>query len=222
MKLNSLLLNDEMKKELSVFIKRDIEVLNAVTFYKIAKLYNLTSVANNLFSCIERCFSMIVETPSFVHLDFNLLFKVFKSSGLSIDSEVQVFNAASDWLKHNSIERSKYAKQLLLTVRLPLLSDDAIKYLLDNNSIMVKRDECVNILKGALISKQNFLSTESSSYYTGRYCEQNMFNILLCGRSNDYFRNTSKSITQIDGKSFNCVKSLLKMNKFMNIPEQFI
>ena len=81
----------------------------------------------------ERCFPIVIETKNFFHLDFNLVVKILASSELNIHSEVEVLNAAINWLKHNIEERNKYAKQLLLKVRLPLLSEHALKYVLDKN-----------------------------------------------------------------------------------------
>ena len=98
-----------------------ISVENAATFYTLAKLFNLLSANKFSLNYIERCFPMVVETKNFIHLDFSLVAKILASSELNIHTEVEIFNAAFTWLKHNIEERSKYAKQLLLKVRLSLL-----------------------------------------------------------------------------------------------------
>ena len=56
---------------------------------------------------------MIADTVNFLELDFIIIKKILSSSGLNIDSELQVFNAADSWLCHDITERRKYAKELL-------------------------------------------------------------------------------------------------------------
>ena len=86
-------------------------------------------------SLIEQCFSMFADSEIFLELEFNYIIKIISSSGLNIDSELQVFNAADSWLSHDITERSKYAKDLLSKVRLPLLSISALKQVLNRVSI---------------------------------------------------------------------------------------
>ena len=129
-KLNKLMLNDENPK-LSNCIKKKVTKNNVLTIYSLAKLYKLATFFNACLVYVERCFPIVVETKNFLHLDFSLVKKILNSSDLNIHSEIEVFNAVINWLKHNSEERSKYAKQLLLKVRLSLLSEHALKYAFD-------------------------------------------------------------------------------------------
>ena len=99
---------------------------------------------------------MVVETQNFLHLNFKLVEKILASSELNIHSEVEVFNAAITWLKHNSEERSKYAKQLLLKVRIPLLSEHALEYVLSKVLFFSEKNNCVNMLETVLVNKNYF------------------------------------------------------------------
>ena len=45
-------------------------------------------------SLIEQCFPMFSDSDNFLELNINYVRKIFKSSELNIDSELQVFNAA--------------------------------------------------------------------------------------------------------------------------------
>ena len=200
-----------------------ITVDNVNTIFTAAKNHNLFSIAELSIRYIERNFSMIVETKSFSQLDFSLVAKILGSSELNIHSEVEVFNAANDWLKQNSEEQSKCAKQLLLKVRLSLLSQYAIKYLLDEPSFFSENKECVKQLKETLAIKTRNLPNNKRGYYTSRYCYQNEFNVLLCGgytkdpttlKTRKHFR----SAHQTDWFNLNNVKDL----PFMKNEKEFL
>ena len=119
------------------------------------------------------------QTQNFLELEFNIVAKILSSSQLNIHSELEVINAATKWLRYNAKVRSKFTKQLLLTVRLPLLSDDAINYILTKTSLFTENTECVNVLQEVLIQKEKFIQSKSSKYRTIRYCNQKKFNIIL-------------------------------------------
>ena len=112
------------------YFQRETSVERCAAFYSLAKLFELSSLAKSAFSYVERCFAMAVETQNFFHLDHRALLKILASSGLRVDSETEVYDAATAWLNHRSSEeRSKRAVQLLLKVRLPLLSPSTLEHL---------------------------------------------------------------------------------------------
>ena len=184
-----------MKKDTSTKIcqkiKNKITLDNVLTLYSLAKLYKLATVYELFFKYIERCFQIVVETQNFLHLDFNLVAKILNSSELNIDSEVEIFNAVVTWLKHNTEERSKYAKHLLLKVRFTLLADPALRFISNFDSTFSKKEDFVKILKEVYTNRLNH---KSSSCYTSRYCGQQMFNIILCGGFNVKRNNVVNTI----------------------------
>ena len=130
LKMNKLMLNEDKYSKISDLIEENKNVDNVLTFYSLAKFYKLATISESSLFYIERCFPMVVETRNFLHLDLSIVAKILASSELNIHSEVEVFNAVITWLKHNIEERNKYTKQLLLKVRLSLLSEYAINYIL--------------------------------------------------------------------------------------------
>ena len=76
MKINNLLLKKDVK--LSEYIEDNVSVQNVTTFYQLAKLYNLKSFAVITLSYIERCFSMVVESQSFLEIEYNLVKKILQ------------------------------------------------------------------------------------------------------------------------------------------------
>ena len=135
---------------------------------------------------------------------------------MSVHSELEVLNVANNWLKHDIEKRSKFAKQLLLTIRLSLLSDHALRYILTNTSIFTENKECINVIKNILFRNKNFFQSDSSKDSTNRYCNQETFNILVCG-GKDGDRRTIRNVTQVYGSKLNYMKvlpSFLKQPSF--------
>ena len=151
---------------------------------------------------------MVIETQNFLHLEFGQVLKILASSELNIHSEVEVLTAASSWLKHNSEERRTYAKELLLKVRLTLLSEHALKYILDSKTLLTEVQECVKILKEVY---KNQLKQTTNNRFTTRYCSQNMFSFLLCGGFDTLSMNAVKTVNQVYGSNLNKTKVLSPM-----------
>ena len=138
----------------------------------------LDELLKNSLRFFERCFKTILDSKSFLDLDFKYVRKILSSDELNIDSELEVIAAADAWLSHNIAERSKYAKRLLVTTRLHLLSDYALRYVLEESVFSANKD-CAGILK-VVLDKNKDLMLDNGNL-TARYCKQNSFSFLLCG-----------------------------------------
>ena len=141
-------------------------------------MFNLSSVAQKALKVIERCYTNVIETENFLQLDVNLVKKIFFSSELNITSELEVFTAANDWINFKVNKRKKYAKALLLAVRLPLLSDPALNHLLGYS--ICNNDECRSLVRSVLLDRKTFHQQGKS--VEPRYCSQNLFEIFLSSR----------------------------------------
>ena len=133
------MLDKGVKNEKIKHIDDKVTIRNISIFYNLANLYNFSSLAETTLNYIQRCYTMVVKTQSFLELSFKQVAKIFSSSELNIHSEIEVFNAAINWLKHKNEERSKYAKQLLLTVRFHLFSDCELNCVLNNTSSFIEK-----------------------------------------------------------------------------------
>ena len=102
-------------------MKNKMTSRNNLLYHKIAEIFKLSGLIQTSMSYADRCFLMVAKTKNFLELDFALVKKILQSSKLHITSELEVFNAANDWISYKSEERIKHAKDIILTVRLPLL-----------------------------------------------------------------------------------------------------
>ena len=128
---------------------------------------------------IERCFTVVSDNESFNQLDYNLILKIFASSSLLITSEIEVFKVAEIWLNYNIKERRKYAKNILLKVRLHLLSKDTLQQLLDDSTFFKKDHVCIKLLNKILNCQGICFLNTSSVYQKSRYCSQKSFKIVV-------------------------------------------
>ena len=111
-------------------IKTIIYPQNVAIYYHLSKLFSLNNLSEETKAYIHCWFTTVAETKNFLELDIESVKKVLSSSDLHVTSEIEVFNAADAWIRYKFDERKKHSKALLMTVRLSLLSINALKYFL--------------------------------------------------------------------------------------------
>ena len=126
-KLNKIFLNEVKDVRIRKTLISKIYKKNCLVLYCLSKIFKLSNSVKASINLIEQSFSMFAGSDNFLKLEFKYITKILSSSGLNIDSELQVLNAADSWLFHDLSERRKYANDLLSKVRLPLLSIPALK-----------------------------------------------------------------------------------------------
>ena len=155
---------------------------------------------------------MIVITNNYLQLDFTLVAKILGSSGLTIDTELQVLHAAHRFVSHNYSERSKFAKDLLLKVRLPLLSDHVLNYISSRNKYFNEIDDCVEVLREVSQNNKSIYQKKSKTFFSYRFCRQDMFNIIVNGGyMTDEHGKIERVLTStqlLSGKNFKVLKNL--------------
>ena len=159
---------------------------------------------------------MVSETQNVLALDLSFVYKIISSSGIRLTSELEVFSAVDAWTSYNITERNKFAKELLLKVRIPLLTNHAVKSLFDTKSCFLKNKECVTILKNVVQSKEIVFPKKYTSYYTNRFCNQSMFNIIISGGIK---LNPLKKVHFIDGKTLKRIKGFNSLSKHQFLHE---
>ena len=125
---------------------------------------------------------------------------------------------ADSWLRHCYDQRSKFAKNLFLTVRLPLLSESVLKKVLGrsyntrNSTVFQSNEECLEMTKKILENKEKFYQDRPTLSYKTRYCSQKQINVMVCGGINqleeEYGANSGFVITKVDGEKFDNLEIL--------------
>ena len=211
LKLNRLLLHKDVENKFVKYMADNITVEKVATYYKVASLFSLFLLYKQSLCYVERCFPMVADSLNFVNLDYNLVAKVVSRSELHIDSELQVYYALDKWLSHNIIERSKYAVDLMLKIRLSLLSHHALTLMLTKNSCFTMSEECTSIVKETLKGKKGLYSNNLSN--KTRFCKQNKFNILVCGGEDVLYNRIVSNVNNINANHHYSVSMLPQMKE---------
>ena len=104
------------------------------------------------------------------------------------------------------IMNKKHAENLLLQVRFPLLSDYALKYILNKTSSFWKINECRIIIDDMLKHKRNFIQ-ESRNCFINRYCSDNLYSIFIRGKNLSALYTIGK-VKEVDQSSLKYSKML--------------
>lgn len=203
---NKLHVDKSVENMLSSLIENKVNDKSAIMFYSLARIFKLSSLSKLSFSYVERWFAIICVTSNFSELDFTHLRDILASSNLNVASELEVFNAAERWLQHDVQQRNKHAKDLLLTVRLSLLSQQTLKHLLRASSAFSNCGECAASLIEVLKCKETCSKKLLKVVETNRYCNNNDFDVLVCGR--DRKRNRFLKVLRCDGSNLNYVEDI--------------
>ena len=190
-----------------------INTVNAATYYKIANIFALSNLSKFSLCFIERRFTTVANSQNFLKLDSTSVAKILSRNELHIDSELQVYEAADAWLSYNLNKCSKISNYILMKTRLPLLSDDAIKFLLRNSSTFYKNEEFAATIQEFLQNKNFFLEFKSKHIYQSRYCNQNNFNIIVCGGRAATTISTLRDVYSIEANNVGNVNVLPQMKE---------
>ena len=194
------------------YIKHKINLQNFTFFFKFADVFHMPKLYQTTLHHIERCFTLAVESSNFLNLNFALVRKILCSSELHLTTEIEVFKAANDWIAYEREERTKFAPALLSTVRLHLLSDDALRSLMREEHHVCETDEIRAAVQSALEVKKMLSKENCCNFTASRYCSQEKFDIMFCEYDVPTFDNAK--LTLVDGTKFEVVKKVsLKHNK---------
>ena len=172
---NVLLQKDAEEAFYSEQVKRKMNVRSVAALYFSSVFFKSPKMFESSLRFTERRFQVVAASRDFLELDFKNVIKIISSDELNIDSELEVVYAADAWLSHDAAERCKFARRLLLRVRLHLLSDCALEHVLEQTSCFSADEGCARIIREALNSKKIPANVAS------RYCSQNDFDFIFCG-----------------------------------------
>ena len=212
-KLSRLSYLENIKNLISRSLIEKIDLSNVVTYHQFARTFQLEELVKKTFSYMQRCFTMICKTENFTELDFVHVQKMLSSSELDITSEVEVLKSVKCWLAKKYTKRVQFAKDLLFTVRLPLLSDHVLKKVLGKSSVFKKSDECKNLIKEILEDKSKLYPNKSSVNYKTRYCSQDNYKVSINGGFDVKGKNVC-NVVLADVKKFKDVDELEQLPEY--------
>ena len=178
LKNRKVILEENEETKVTKVIKESVSLQSVALSYFIAKTFYLPKLSNNRFKLIQRCLFKVAQTKNFLELDYVSVKKILSSSELHITSELEIMKVADSWLRHNYNQRSKYANDILLRVRLPLLSMSVLKKVLGrsyntrNSTVFQKNEECLETINKILENREEFYRDRTRLNFNTRYCSQ--------------------------------------------------
>ena len=171
------MLSDELESKICVYLQKIVKIENSVMNYQLSSYFNQRHFSRLSKSYIERRFLMVAETRGYLEQDFKFVSRILFSNELNISSELEVFKAADNWLSYDIVGRSQHAKDILLKVRLHLLSDPALDHVLRKHSSFGNNEEC-RVLMEKILKEKTVYRNSINFRYNARYCSQTMFNVI--------------------------------------------
>ena len=204
---NKVVLSKNIENETNKRIRKKLSNKNVLFFYQLSRTFALCSLARQSLNCVERCFTMLAESPTFLELDCNAVSKVLASSELYVTSEIEVLRTALAWLTYNIKGRRKFANKIISKIRLLLLQDCSdLRRFLNETSSTNGIDECFEVVKETLNKQKNCFQNEKS--HINRYCNHTSFDVLVIGGYSWAKEKSTKSVKQIDGRNLKTLKDL--------------
>ena len=170
-KTGNLLSLGNTTNELKNSLKEELSSGNSCFYYELMKQCRKKENILIVLHYIQEHFCKIIEDNKHLDLGFDSLKDLLSDSGLKLSSEIEVFNAADLWIKHDANERSRFAIELLKLVRFPLLSPAALDLLVKKENSFTKSlrsNEYLNKVVGKHKNKAfNTFSNDCQNRYYG-------------------------------------------------------
>ncbi|XP_065561489.1 actin-binding protein IPP-like [Artemia franciscana] len=113
------------------FLIEEFHPANCLGIYRFAEDHNFKILSEAAFNFVCQNFVEVVKEEEFLELPKHILLTILASEDLRIDEEYQVFDSAIRWIKSNLDERRQYVFEILIHVRLPLISTRALQESVD-------------------------------------------------------------------------------------------
>ncbi|UYV67113.1 BTBD9 [Cordylochernes scorpioides] len=108
----------ELLTSISEYLQAVLSIRNVCLIYDIARLYQLSSLAELCCDYIDRHASHIITTDSFLTLSASTLESILQRDSFCVP-EVDIFRVAAEWVKRNGPGSENVLRRC---VRLPLIS----------------------------------------------------------------------------------------------------
>ena len=167
-----------------------VTVENVATYHQVAKIFNMPAFSKATFRCIERFFDTVAKNHNFLHLDLACVSQILSSLKLNVTSELEVLRAADRWLSFKAALRRAFATDLLVKVRLPLLSNRELDKFLNDSFAFRKCEKCTSLIDDVSKRKNRDKVTEP------RHCED--FDLVVVGGSD---LDIEHPVQRVDGRS---------------------
>lgn len=104
------------------FLQQEIDAYSCLDVVSFAEAYEMADLLTHANDFVLRHFQDVSITPKFHDLPVEKLKKYLQSSSLCVQSELPVFKAIMSWIEAFPRQRVRVARELMRTVRFPLMT----------------------------------------------------------------------------------------------------
>ena len=141
----------EVKEECCKFLLNGLDLTNCFNIKSVAKGYDCPKLLAATTQFIATNFKKIVDTSEFYGLEHQEVSDLIASDNINAPNEEKVYESVVAWVKHDAKIRSQHLPSLMHHVRLPLISQDYLTALINNEDPLFEGyPECQRDIKEAL------------------------------------------------------------------------
>lgn len=194
-----------------MFLKKQLQPINAIGIHKFSKSYNCVDLENIAKGYILANFKKVFLEEEFLELDLDIFEEIVKSDELYVENEDQVFYAIIKWCNN----REEFLKQLLCHVRLPFMTKEVfLKENQETESHAVK-NFIIDVLRYQLLSSSlPFEKTKSNKNFT-----ENEENPIITQQESDNNNQNSENTPESDAVLNDSYNNSDQLNNSENIDE---
>ncbi|XP_037610339.1 kelch-like protein 11 [Sebastes umbrosus] len=139
----------QLKSFCGEFLMKKLNLSNCVAVHSLAHMYTLDQLAQGAAKTIRRNFHKIIRNEEFFTLPFHLVRDWLSDSGITVDSEQELFEAVVKWVHQNEQEREKHFEELLKLLRLSQISPTYLTRVVRKEPLVANNAACQQLVSEA-------------------------------------------------------------------------
>ncbi|KAM6898331.1 kelch-like protein 11 [Lycodopsis pacificus] len=140
----------QLKTFCGQFLMEKLNLSNCVAVHSLAHMYTLDLLAQGAAKTIRSNFHKIIHNEEFFTLPFHLVRDWLSDSGITVDSEQELFEAVVEWVHHNAEERGEHFEELFRLLRLTQISPTYLTRVVRKEPLVANNAACQQLLSDAL------------------------------------------------------------------------
>ena len=182
-KIRKLLNLGNMTESLTKSFSNKLYPNNSCFHYEVSKHCNYKDINACVLNYIKKWFCLITKEKQHLDLSYGSIKDLLSNDELKISTEIEIFNAADCWIKHNSKERSKFAIELNKLVRLHFILSASLEFIFNTENSFSKCLESKQYTRNA-ICERKMTSEFSKDIQSRQHVEDSFYTIVYCGNYN--------------------------------------
>lgn len=141
---------EEVKSACSHFLRQQLDPTNCLGIKLFAELHGCKELAKAAGVYANRYFLSVSKQEEFLKLPLQEVLRLLNSDHLNTESELDVLQAALNWVQYDETDRAVHTQAILAATRLHLLSLEDLLERVGKLELVISDRECVRLLLSAI------------------------------------------------------------------------